>query len=1402
MGEKIPKVWLNFENRILSERMKKKNYLKWEMIRQFAMDQGIFDERDVKMAVQLLHDLGTIQYFDNDFLRDYVVINPQWIVDVMACVVSAQSSPIQQNHGRFLHEDIPNVWAKYDPALHQWLLRLTEDFDLTFPLPSEPVNIVPCLLPGEQPDDVHWENVGKKEGVRETKMVYRFTYLPSGLFNRAQVRLFQLSDGEKVWKKGSLLTKNKHSALIKQTDNRELVVFVRGPRPENILFLIHEVFESIIEESFNGVSYDLYLPCPDCVEKEGTTDPDMLCAKLIQRAKNLKAPFITCYKYFHWISMAQLQEKMPADSREMAEFDFHLQQSIVAFEELNSDLGVDVAILYSRLDLPQAGDDDALSPLQIRDDIIEWGHTCWFPEEIDTVSLIDLSTAIKNCKILIALVSDHFERDRQCVDIFLHAREAMNKATMVVVLGKSMEWEKKDLGMKIGQQERKLMAKTRSRYECANGRRDELKEWLTEILQGIKEKEVTMPEVFISYCQRNSYLATKNQEKYNESALGYGDPRDLCFRLEHEGKFNCWIDTEYIGKEKKGIFADMAVGIRNSKVFVAFVSDEYAESDNCLMELRFGILNMGLPVVAVIVGTGSKWKQTEVGMLLARAKALEVYLQKENPEGVKVLIQYVGEALATQKLTEKKNAEASGKDKKKHVKLAEVDTERKGNSSVAYQEEVELIQRKFMRHILGSIASLDQMPMPRLIIVDFVKDSSSKGKSEEGRESSVGNTKSYRRTQRAPISKKGGRPRSSRDRLNVDENSLEETDDTDDWSTESFCIQVLCEHEQGWHLCPQKFPLAFRNRELLEVFLQKAAPYLYRIYTILKQGPIKLKCFSPGKGKAYLDWIRLACEDNLDFVGALTHLRSELAKDETKEILGCLARCRLPSGKIVWLCGEHQQMQRVSKLSTGNSGGSYSRKVVLYTEDKLMSERIIESAEYKVLKAGSDKHFDPVKPEPLNPKQPKAEEVVALNDSKKENDDTPDSEGRNKKVGDEESKAFNLLNEHDKKINSDTKSEAILLKEPDKKIDSDTKSEAILLKGQDKKIDSDIKSEAILLKEPDKKIDSDIKSEAILLKGQDKKIDSDKKTEAILIESEKKEIQSDILQSEKDEIKSVRTQFVKRIIQSSEPVSEKHTIAADRPEVPLTKNVFEDFIKEDTTDKIETIQETNDAEVRNGTHLEDTESAKDIDTYQKTQKVAQQTPIEQKEDVKRMLLESDNTAIRKALKASNTSQLVSKSRMVQSTDSRVQLPPNPASKYGSIARGSNVKRLMTQSSATELNKHDVSIAHSKIKSTRSNGGLPNMDASLNITPVKQGFSASSVSSVESRKSAIGKEKKSEVHPLERVRPRKINVKPQSDKDNGRKESGPSFAATGRSVQNQDRSPAGGNQKTSQACSLQ
>lgn len=57
----------------------------------------------IKEAIQFLHELGTVQYFDNDFLREIIVINPQWIVNVMACVVSVKDSQLQVNKEFFLY---------------------------------------------------------------------------------------------------------------------------------------------------------------------------------------------------------------------------------------------------------------------------------------------------------------------------------------------------------------------------------------------------------------------------------------------------------------------------------------------------------------------------------------------------------------------------------------------------------------------------------------------------------------------------------------------------------------------------------------------------------------------------------------------------------------------------------------------------------------------------------------------------------------------------------------------------------------------------------------------------------------------------------------------------------------------------------------------------------------------------------------------------------------------------------------------------------------------------------------------------------------------------------------------------------------------------------------------------
>ena len=66
----------------------------WDTLVELAEEAGIVGD-EVKQAVQFLHALGSLQYFSNEFLKSRVVISPQWIVDVMSCVVTVHDNAIK-----------------------------------------------------------------------------------------------------------------------------------------------------------------------------------------------------------------------------------------------------------------------------------------------------------------------------------------------------------------------------------------------------------------------------------------------------------------------------------------------------------------------------------------------------------------------------------------------------------------------------------------------------------------------------------------------------------------------------------------------------------------------------------------------------------------------------------------------------------------------------------------------------------------------------------------------------------------------------------------------------------------------------------------------------------------------------------------------------------------------------------------------------------------------------------------------------------------------------------------------------------------------------------------------------------------------------------------------------------
>jgi hypothetical protein len=71
-----------------------------------------------------------------------------------------------------------------------------------------------------------------------------------------------------------------------------------------------------------------------------------------------------------------------------------------------------------------------------------------------------------------------------------------------------------------------------------------------------------------------------------------------------------------------GLFEDIAEGLRDAKLMIACVSDEYADSYNCQMEFRFAAKALNLPIIIAVYGTGHRWRSSEVGGICSFLKIL------------------------------------------------------------------------------------------------------------------------------------------------------------------------------------------------------------------------------------------------------------------------------------------------------------------------------------------------------------------------------------------------------------------------------------------------------------------------------------------------------------------------------------------------------------------------------------------------------------------------------------------------------------------------------------------------------------------------------------------------------------------------------------------------------------
>ncbi|GFN74887.1 leucine-rich repeat serine/threonine-protein kinase 1, partial [Plakobranchus ocellatus] len=808
MGEKIPEAWLSLEKHLDSMR-RQEALLPYSKIEDEAGSAGIFDSTELVQAVQFLHDLGSLQFFNTTFLRSHVVIVPQWIVDVMACIVTVHEGPIKD--GKLLYSEMKKVWSDYPEDLHPWLLRLTEEFDLTFPLLSEDANIVPCLLPTTEPKyDFAPVNVEKDE--RESKMIYRFEYLPAGLFNRAQVRLHQFSDSSVMWKKGFMLKKNNHRALLLQVGNTEVMVTARGFKPQNTLFLVHEVFECLISDAYSGVSYDFSIPCADCVS-ELTLDPCMFPASKIKRAFDMKAPFLQCDKNFHIISIPEIQASLPPDNS--TDFDDHLGRSVRELHDLEEAGagGLKCLLIYTKRNVPGLETEGKeVNPTTVLEDLRSAGINMSYCDDPETTNMESLTLAVKSAQVVVIGISDEFVESPACRNLLIYIKETLHRTTVLMAIGRTLNWQKTDINLVCSSEVFVKMTQI-ERYKV------KLPELIETIKSKVQKKKVEYPECFISYCWANSKTAADLGSATKPGALGWGDPRKIKDFLQSKG-VNCWLDVEQMGQE--GFFEDLADGLRKAKVMVAFVSDEYANSKNCKMEFRFALSTLKIPTVLAVVGTGYVWERTEIGLLTVghSHNCPKINLQYENEAGMLDLLKAVQSFLPKSAAVTDKSSPAE-------------------QQAIAFQEVLELTQRKLLRHISMYSESVDIEPYPRLVLVDIINDI----KSTEKRAVKSAKTRESN-TQAANVDE------AKRKELDATDTNKEDTDSEIEAREKSskYCLRLLCEYEQGWHESPLPVSMPRLEGAALDEFLKGVAPYQARLLAILKHTNMQLPILTTPDG--------------------------------------------------------------------------------------------------------------------------------------------------------------------------------------------------------------------------------------------------------------------------------------------------------------------------------------------------------------------------------------------------------------------------------------------------------------------------------------------------------------------------------------------------------------------------
>ncbi|CAG2205293.1 unnamed protein product [Mytilus edulis] len=198
-GKDCPLKWLLFQQVLLKLKDTKIPISSTKTLLKIAKheDIGISEESEVKRCLQYCNDNGTVIYFDEENLEDYVILDPKWLINAFRCLVSDKIDNVIEvsddwqnlkDTGQLTDSLISRLFQK-EPTLKfddnkAHLIEVMKRFDIIVNLKDSTALYMPCMIKSCSFSEVQKQFCDGSQSFYKTSwLCLEFKFLPPAFFN-------------------------------------------------------------------------------------------------------------------------------------------------------------------------------------------------------------------------------------------------------------------------------------------------------------------------------------------------------------------------------------------------------------------------------------------------------------------------------------------------------------------------------------------------------------------------------------------------------------------------------------------------------------------------------------------------------------------------------------------------------------------------------------------------------------------------------------------------------------------------------------------------------------------------------------------------------------------------------------------------------------------------------------------------------------------------------------------------------------------------------------------------------------------------------------------------------------------------------------------------------------------